>query len=96
MQPKTRNPLRCGCNQTIAYYGVNTAGEPYLHVMSRRQTKILSNVVMFGDCEIMCTKCQRWHIFSFPEHGAELEREQSLEPPAEIVDTDVVERANTA
>lgn len=92
MQLRTREPLRCQCKSKhlLAFYGVNGKGDPYVHVMSHRQGRPLSNVLILGDCEIQCPRCYRWHILTF-RAGGRLDREQTLEPPAEIALADVVE-----
>lgn len=93
MQALTREPLRCQCKSQhlLAFYGVNQEGEAYVHVMAHRQGRPLTNVVILGDCEIQCPKCFRWHILTL-RHDGKIERDETLDPPAEIAATDVVER----
>lgn len=96
MKSKTRNPLRCECSSKhlLAFYGVNQAGDIYVHVMSHKQGRPLSNVVIFGDCEIQCPACYRWHSLTVRRDG-KLDRYVNLDPPAEIAESETVVRANS-
>lgn len=86
MKPRTRKELRCECRarHLLAFYGMTSKGEPYLHVMSHRQGRVTSNVVIFGDCEIQCPSCNIWHILTFGKDGR-MKRDATLKPPPESV-----------
>lgn len=89
--PRTRNPLRCQCpsGRILAFYGIAEDGEIYFHIMVRKSGRMLSNIVVYGDCEIQCPGCLRWNIFHVDKGGV-MDRKVSAEPPAEIVDDQLV------
>ncbi|WGH21915.1 hypothetical protein SEA_TROGGLEHUMPER_31 [Rhodococcus phage Trogglehumper] len=97
MHPRTRKQLKCECSKRhlLAYYGLNEEGVPYVHVKAQRQRRIVVNLVILGDCEIQCPSCLRWVILSFKDDG-EMDKEESLVPPAEIDEIQTLEYTNNA
>jgi len=61
--------------------------------MSHKQGRPLSNVVIYGNCEIQCPSCYRWHSLSV-KRGGKVDREVNLDPPAEIAEPETFARSN--
>lgn len=95
MQPRTGNPLRCGCSRQplLAYYGVDEKGKPYLHVKAYKGRRIFVEIVTTsGDISIKCRECFRWYTVVIPTDGKQAHLKET-DPPAVSDDEPIVGHA---
>lgn len=62
MPKDTKHRLRCHCGHgtTLAFYGHDRDGEPYVHLKVYKQRRVFGNAVFRGGTvELMCSFCDR-------------------------------------
>lgn len=82
MPPKD---LRCFCHHRprLATFGIDSDGQPYIHVKVYKGGNLFGEIVVTGDgakVRLHCRECRRWHIVNI-RHGnnAELQLDRSFE-----------------
>lgn len=88
---RTKNDLRCFCRRKplLAVYGLDAAGNLYVHVMVYKQDRIFGNlVVRGGPLDIQCRECMRWHVVNFMPGAPTIRETQApveVDPPPFLV-----------
>lgn len=80
---KSEHELRCFCTRAplLAIYGVDAAGQVYVHVRIYKQRRIFGEMYTTGGVvKLRCRDCLRWHSVLIRQSGkAELSLDK--EPP---------------
>lgn len=62
-----RQELRCYCSRSplLAVYGIDSDGQPFIHVKIYKQHRIFGEFVFKGGvAKIFCRECVRWHVIT--------------------------------
>jgi hypothetical protein len=83
--PSGRKFLRCFCSRqpVLAVYGLDSDGEPFVHMKSWKQHRVFCEAIFKGGiAKIFFRECIRWHIINIRSNPAQYRVE--TEKPTEL------------
>lgn len=80
-----KGEIRCFCSQAplLGIFGVNSSGEPFIHIKVWKQKRLYTEFVVTGKStktSIKCRNCYRWYnIFITDNNTAQMTETQAVE-----------------